>query len=105
MTNITKNHIGVIYHLLYHILFYDFAGVKFTKTQQKQHQEFLNKLGERIVQLRKIKKLSQNDLANTIGWDKPNLRKIEHGRGNPTVKTLLLIAEGLDISFQELTEF
>ena len=76
-----------------------------TKAQEKQHEESLVKLGERIVQLRKKKKLSQNDLAYLIGWDKPNLRKIEHGRGNPTYKTLLLLAEGLEISLQELIDF
>ncbi len=79
--------------------------MKLSKTQDKQHQEFRIKLGERIVHLRKKKKLSQNDLAYKIGWDKPNLRNIEHGRGNPTLRSLLLISEGLDITINELIDF
>ncbi len=82
-----------------------FVFVKLSKTQEKEHKEFLVKLGERIVQLRKKKKLSQNDLALEIGWDKPNLRKIEHGRGNPTIKSLLLISEGLGIPINDLINF
>lgn len=78
--------------------------MKLTKAQEKHHEDSLIKLGERIVQLRKKKKLSQNDLAYLMGWDKPNLRKIEHGRGNPTYKTLLLLAEGLGVGLQELID-
>lgn len=40
-------------------------------------QEFFDKLGARIVLLRKRKKMSQNDLALECGWDKPNLRRLE----------------------------
>ncbi len=80
----------------------DFAVVKITKSQELEHEAFLIKLGQRIVFLRKKFKLSQNDLAYRIGWDKPNLRKIEHGKGNPTVKSLLLIAEGLGVTVEEL---
>jgi transcriptional regulator with XRE-family HTH domain len=87
------------------IVFLDFVEVKTTKSQELEHEAFLLKLGQRIVALRKKDKLSQNDLAYRIGWDKPNLRKIEHGKGNPTVKSLLLIAEGLGVTFQELTDF
>jgi transcriptional regulator with XRE-family HTH domain len=79
--------------------------VKTSKAQDKRQQEFLKKLGERIVQLRKEKKMSQQDLAYAIGWDKPNLRKIEKGKVNLTVKSLLLISEGLGISIQDLTLF
>lgn len=87
------------------MVFLDFVEVKTTKSQELEHEAFLIKLGQRIVALRKKHKLSQNDLAYRIGWDKPNLRKIEHGKGNPTVKSMLLIAEGLEVTFQELTDF
>jgi transcriptional regulator with XRE-family HTH domain len=39
-----------------------------------------------------------------MGWDKPNLRKIEKGRTNPTVKTLIKITEVLKISLSELLD-
>lgn len=86
------------------MVFKYFEPVKLTKTQEKKHEEFRIELGKRIVLLRKKRKFSQSDLAYKIGWDKPNLRKIEHGHGNPTLKSLLLIAEGLDISLIELID-
>jgi transcriptional regulator with XRE-family HTH domain len=79
--------------------------VKLSKKQEQEYTDFLIKLGQRIVFLRKKFKLSQNDLAYRMGWDKPNLRKIEHGRGNPTIKTMFLIAEGFGITINELLDF
>jgi transcriptional regulator with XRE-family HTH domain len=79
--------------------------VKLSKRQEQEYTDFLIKLGQRIVFLRKKFKLSQNDLAYRMGWDKPNLRKIEHGRGNPTIKTMFLIAEGFGITINELLDF
>jgi transcriptional regulator with XRE-family HTH domain len=76
-----------------------------TKAQDKKHQEFLDKLGARIVLLRKRKKMSQNDLALECGWDKPNLRRLEKGRVNPSLKTLLILCEGLGVTVQELLDF
>lgn len=46
--------------------------------------------------------MTQTQLANDCGWDEPNLRRIEKGRVNPTIKTLLILAEGLGTSIQEL---
>ena len=82
--------------------FFEFDKVKFTKSQQKQHQEFLIGLGKRIVEIRKNKKISQLELAYAIGMEKPNLRQIEKGKRNPTIKTLLLVAEGLGVSVIDL---
>ena len=79
--------------------------MKLSKRQEQEYTDFLIKLGQRIVFLRKKFKLSQNDLAYRMGWDKPNLRKIEHGRGNPTIKTMFLIAEGFGITINELLDF
>ena len=42
------------------------------------------------------------ELAYAIGMEKPNLRQIEKGKRNITIKTLLLISEGLEISMTEL---
>lgn len=46
--------------------------------------------------------MSQMELAYAIGMEKPNLRQIEKGKRNITIKTLLLISEGLEISMTEL---
>jgi len=70
----------------------------------EKHAEFLKKLGDRIVSLRKKKGLSQEELAFDCGWDRTNLKKIEKGKMNVTVKTLFKLCEGLGISFRELTD-
>lgn len=62
----------------------------------------LKKLGERIFRLRRKAGKSQTQFAYEMGWDKPNLRKIEKGKTNPTVKTLIKIADVLQINLSEL---
>jgi len=66
---------------------------------------FIKKLGQRIVKLRNEKKLKQIDLAIKINIEDSALRRIESGRTNPTVKTLLRIAEGLETDFTNLFDF
>lgn len=68
----------------------------------KTEKAFIKKLGKRIVVLRKEKKLKQIDLAIKINIEDSALRRIESGRTNPTVKTLLRIAEGLEVEFLDL---
>lgn len=72
--------------------------------EEKQDSEYLQKLGDRIVFLRKERKLSQKDLAHECGWDKPNLRKLEKGKGNPTVKTLLKLSRALKLEVKDLLD-
>lgn len=66
---------------------------------------FIKRLGDRIVELRKQKGLSQRELGLEVGWDRPNFKKIEKGVTNPTTKTLLRICSALEISMQELFDF
>jgi transcriptional regulator with XRE-family HTH domain len=74
-------------------------------TLTKEEKTFIKNLGGRIVALRKEKKLKQIDLAIKINIEDSALRRIESGRTNPTLKTLLRIAEGLEIDFKILFEF
>lgn len=62
----------------------------------------LKKLGDRIHFLRKKNGKSQNDLALDIDWDKSNLRKIEKGKLNVTVKTLYKLSQALGVELHEL---
>ena len=71
----------------------------------KKEQEFVDKLGKRIVELRKEANMKQIELATRINIEDSALRRIESGRTNPTVKTLLEIAAGLDIDIRELFNF
>lgn len=60
-------------------------------------EELSLKIGMKIRELRKAKKLTLVDLAYECGFEKSNLIRIEKGRTLPTTKTLLKIANTLKI--------
>ncbi|MEI6594177.1 MAG: helix-turn-helix transcriptional regulator [Bacteroidota bacterium] len=66
---------------------------------------FLLKLGQRISKLRKERNITQIELSHRCDFDRSNLRRIESGRTNPTSLTLKRIAEGLEITVDELLKF
>lgn len=71
----------------------------------KAEKEYIKKVGKRIVQLRENLNIKQIDLATAINIEDSALRRIESGRTNPTVKTLLKIANGLEVDLKELFNF
>lgn len=73
-------------------------------TTQKE-KDFIKQLGKRIVEIRKQKNIKQIDLAIAINIEDSALRRIESGRTNPTIKTLLRISEGLHCTMLDLLNF
>ena len=67
--------------------------------------EIFKKIGLKIKLLRIERKISQQDLAAACNFEKSNLARIETGRTNPTVATLLKICQVLDVSISQLFEF
>lgn len=65
-------------------------------------KEFLINLGKRLRTIRLNKKISQTEIAYRCGFDKSNYNTIESGKRNPTVLSLLKIANALDISLEEI---
>ena len=61
-------------------------------------------LGMRIRYLRKIKKMSIEDLALECGINRNYLSDLERGKRNPTLQMLEKIANGFEISISELTK-
>ena len=57
--------------------------------------EFLLALGQLIYQLRKERKISQEDLAGEAGIDRTRMGEIERGEANPTIGTLNKVAKAL----------
>ena len=53
-------------------------------------------LGQAIRNLRKDKGLSQRDLASQTGVHYSNIAQIEAGKSNPTLETLMKLAEKCD---------
>ncbi|WP_312923285.1 helix-turn-helix domain-containing protein [Empedobacter brevis] len=61
-------------------------------------------LGKRIVQLREKKGWSQSDLARACHKDRQVIEKLESGKVNPTLYTLLEIANALEVSLSKLVD-
>jgi len=64
--------------------------------------EYLKKIGDNIVTIRKEKGMSQVELANSIGMEDASLRRIEKGRINSSILMLRRIALGLGISVEDI---
>jgi putative transcriptional regulator len=64
--------------------------------------EYLQKIGENIVRLRKIKNLTQFDLACKVDIEASALRRIEKGRVNSTIWMLKRVADELEVNINEL---
>lgn len=63
--------------------------------------DIMSKTGERIIELRKFKKLSQQKFAIEADMERTYLNHIEKGRKNISIKTLQKILKGLDVSFKD----
>lgn len=63
------------------------------------------KLGARIQELRKSKKLTQEKLAEIVGLDIPNISNIERGKKFVSSTTLEKIIKALDVTPNELFDF
>ena len=64
--------------------------------------EYSNRLGARIRTLRKRAGLSLREFGMMVGVHHNQILSIEQGEGNPSLRTLLRIAGGLDISLHDL---
>jgi transcriptional regulator with XRE-family HTH domain len=66
---------------------------------------FFKKLGESITKIRKSKKQTLVDLASACNFEKSNLIRIEKGRTYPTTKTLLKLANALEVEVKDFFDF
>lgn len=68
-------------------------------------EELKSKIGQSIINLRTLKGLSQSDLARACHKDRQAIEKIENGKVNPTLYTLLEISKALEVSLSHLLDF
>ena len=66
---------------------------------------FLKKLGEKIIEIRMQKKLTQAELAFTCNKDPQSLERVENGKINPSAFYLQEIAAGMNVPVKTLFEF
>jgi transcriptional regulator with XRE-family HTH domain len=62
-------------------------------------------VGQRIKKMREEKGLTQQGLADLCNFEKSNMSRIEAGRTNLTLKSLLAISEALNIQIKQLVDF
>ncbi|QMU63839.1 MAG: helix-turn-helix domain-containing protein [Flavobacteriaceae bacterium] len=68
-------------------------------------EQLKKKIGQRIVELRSQKGWSQSDLARACNKDRQAVEKLENGKVNPTLYSLLEIAEALEVTLKKLVDF
>ncbi len=68
-------------------------------------EELKKNVGQRIVELRSKKGWTQSDLARACGKDRQALEKLENGKVNPTIYSLLEISKALGISLSKMINF
>jgi transcriptional regulator with XRE-family HTH domain len=61
--------------------------------------------GDRIRELRRVKRISQEELAFRAGLHRNYIGGIERGERNPCLKNIIAIAKALDINLSELFTF
>ncbi len=65
----------------------------------------LNLFGKRVRELRKAKKITQEQLAELIGVEQQQICRIEKGGCFTTIETLEKMSEALDVPVDELFNF
>ena len=68
-------------------------------------EKFYKKLGKQVRSLRKDNNLSQRELGLRSDLEKSVIQRLERGAVNSTLKTLIKVANALDIEFKDLFDF
>ncbi len=70
-----------------------------------RYKKHLVKLGQHIREVRERQGMSQEQLALEAGVPYSSVNEIEAGKTNPTIASLMALAEALDIPLRELVDF
>lgn len=71
----------------------------------RKKKELLKKFGQRLSEIRTKKGLSLRELAALCDVDASDIHRFEHGQKNPTLATLVDLANGLGVHPKELLDF
>jgi len=64
----------------------------------------MTEIGDHIKRLREAKGLSQKELAGMIGVNPAQYGRVENKKVEPTLKTLLKIADALEVSLDDIVK-
>lgn len=65
---------------------------------EEQKQQTRDRIGLRILTLRKMREWSQDELARRAGLQRTHISRIEQGKYAVTLETIQAIAEALDMT-------
>lgn len=68
------------------------------------YQDYIELISRRIRELRREKGLTVQELAYRCDMERSNLSRIEAGRSNPTLRTLCVICNALEVTLGDLVE-
>lgn len=71
---------------------------------RKLRKEYSTRLSERLKEVRRDKKLTQQELADKAGLHLTYVGHLELGKYHPTVYVMWKVAQALGVSMNELTQ-
>jgi transcriptional regulator with XRE-family HTH domain len=80
-------------------------GAILRKTQDMKEKDLKRLFGLRVQQLRRLKRLTQEELADAIGRSVDTVSNIERGFSSTRLETAAHLAKALDVTLPELFEF
>ena len=63
------------------------------------------KFGQQVAKIRKLRGLSQEQLAYKCGFDRTYIGTIERGEKSATINSMVKLAQGLDILLKDLFDY
>jgi transcriptional regulator with XRE-family HTH domain len=76
-----------------------------TQTQKKVNSKMNIRFGEHLHSVRKAKGLSLREMAELCSLDNSNISKIEHGKFDVQLSTIVELAKGLSVHPRELLDY
>ena len=70
------------------------------KNMEKQQNTVKQQLISQYIKYRKMKNLTQEELAAGMGIKRPNISRFESGQCNPTLDLLIKMAECMDLEIR-----
>ncbi|UMB59891.1 helix-turn-helix domain-containing protein [Lutibacter sp. A80] len=67
--------------------------------------EYQKKFGLQLKKIRHTKGMSQLDLASYCNLEKTSISRIENGRTNTTLKTMVILSTALEVELKDLFDF
>lgn len=70
-----------------------------------KNPDFIKRFAKHLKKLRIQKGFSQQEFADMANLDKKTIQRIERGKMNPSLDTLLSLSNAMEIKLKELMDF